>query len=82
MQTAKVLNGTPAVVIAAVADLKGLRPTLLSAQIGSRRVAWVLATPKTKDGTKHPGYSRPPTGRGRTGSTGNPGQLWPEVVKR
>ena len=48
---AKVLNGTPAAVIAAAADLKGLEADFaLSAQPDRGGLQWVLATPKTKDG--------------------------------
>ncbi|MBC7547126.1 MAG: outer membrane lipoprotein chaperone LolA [Polaromonas sp.] len=48
---AQVLNGTPAAVIAAAADLKGLNADfVLSAQPDRGGLQWVLATPKTKDG--------------------------------
>jgi outer membrane lipoprotein carrier protein len=48
---AQVLNGTPAAVIAAAADLKGLEADFaLSAQPDRAGLQWVLATPKTKDG--------------------------------
>ena len=48
---ASVLNGTPAAVIAAAADLKGLEADFaLSAQPDRAGLQWVLATPKTKDG--------------------------------
>jgi outer membrane lipoprotein carrier protein len=48
---AQVLNGTPAAVIAAAADLKGLESDFaLSAQADRAGLQWVLATPKTKDG--------------------------------
>lgn len=48
---AAVLNGTPAAVIAAAADLKGLEADFaLSAQSDRSGLQWVLATPKTKDG--------------------------------
>ena len=48
---AQVLNGTPAAVIAAAADLKALRAdfTLVS-QPDRDGLEWVQATPKTKDG--------------------------------
>ena len=48
---AQVLNGTPAAVIAAAADLKGLETDFaLAAQPDRGGLQWVLATPKTKDG--------------------------------
>ena len=48
---ANVLNGTPAAVIAAAADLKGLEADFaLSAQPARGGLQWVLAIPKTKDG--------------------------------
>ena len=48
---AQVLNGTPAAVIAAASDLKGLQADFaLSAQPDRAGLQWVLATPKTKDG--------------------------------
>ena len=48
---ASVLNGTPAAVIAAASDLKGLEADFaLSAQPDRGGLQWVLATPKTKDG--------------------------------
>lgn len=47
----QVLSGTPAAVIAAAADLKGLEADFaLSAQPDRAGLQWVLATPKTKDG--------------------------------
>lgn len=47
----QVLNGTPAAVIAAAADLKALQADFtLLAQPDQGGLAWVLATPKTKDG--------------------------------
>lgn len=47
----QVLNGTPAAVIAAASDLKGLQADFaLSAQPDRAGLQWVLATPKTKDG--------------------------------
>ena len=48
---ASVLSGTPAAVIAAAADLKGLEADFaLSAQPDRGGLQWVLATPKTRDG--------------------------------
>lgn len=48
---AQVLNGSPAAVIAAAADLKGLQADFdLAAQPDRGGLQWVLATPKTKDG--------------------------------
>ena len=51
----QVLNGTPAAVIAAAADLKGLQAdfalTALPESTGSKEgIQWVQAIPKTKDG--------------------------------
>jgi outer membrane lipoprotein carrier protein len=47
----QVLNGTPAAVIAAAADLKALQADFtLLAQPDQGGLAWVLVTPKTKDG--------------------------------
>ena len=48
---AQVLSGTPAAVIAAAADLKGLEADFkLSAEPDRAGLQWVLATPKTKEG--------------------------------
>ena len=48
---AQVLNGTPAAVIAAAADLKGLEADFTLAALPDRGgLQWVQATPKTKDG--------------------------------
>ena len=52
---AQVLNGTPAAVIAAAADLKGLQAdfvlTALPEKAGAKsELSWVQAVPKTKDG--------------------------------
>ena len=51
---AQVLNGTPAAVIAAAADLKGLQAdfvlTPLPEKSGLQGIQWVKAIPKTKDG--------------------------------
>lgn len=48
---AQVLNGTPAAVIAAAADIKALQADFtLVPQPGKDGLAWVRATPKTKDG--------------------------------
>ena len=48
---AQVLNGTPAAVIAAAADLKGLQADFtLSALPEKAGLQWVQAVPKTKDG--------------------------------
>jgi outer membrane lipoprotein carrier protein len=48
---ALVLNGTPAAVIAAAANLKGLQADFaLSALPDKDGLQWVLATPKTRDG--------------------------------
>jgi outer membrane lipoprotein carrier protein len=48
---AQVLNGTPAAVIAAAADLKALQADFtLTPQPDKDGIAWVQATPKTKDG--------------------------------
>jgi len=48
---AQVLNGTPAAVIAAAADLKGLEADFtLAAQPERAGLQWVQATPKAKDG--------------------------------
>ena len=48
---AQVLNGTPAAVIAAAADLKGLEADfILTALPDKVGLQWVQATPKTKDG--------------------------------
>ena len=48
---AQVLNGTPAAVIAAAADLKGLEADFTLAALPDRGgFQWVQATPKTKDG--------------------------------
>ena len=48
---AQVLNGTPAAVIAAAADLKGLQADfVLSALPDKSGFQWVKAIPKTKDG--------------------------------
>ncbi len=48
---AQVLNGTPAAVIAAAANLKGLQADFtLSALPDKAGMQWVLATPKTRDG--------------------------------
>ncbi|MDO9402673.1 MAG: outer membrane lipoprotein chaperone LolA [Polaromonas sp.] len=48
---AQVLNGTPAAVIAAAADLKGLQADFnLSAQPEREGLQWVQAVPKSKDG--------------------------------
>lgn len=48
---AQVLNGTPAAVIAAAADLKGLQADFtLTALPEKAGLQWVQATPKTKDG--------------------------------
>lgn len=47
----QVLNGTPAAVIAAAADLQGLQADfLLSALPEKAGLQWVQATPKTRDG--------------------------------
>ena len=47
----QVLNGTPAAVIAAAADLKGLQADFaLSALAEKDGIRWVQAVPKTKDG--------------------------------
>ena len=47
----KVLNGTPAAVIAAAGNLKGLQADFtLSALPEKAGVQWVMATPKTRDG--------------------------------
>ena len=46
-----VLSGTPAAVIAAAVDLKGLQADfILTAQPARAGLQWVLATPKTKEG--------------------------------
>ena len=48
---AQALSGTPAAVIAAAADLKGLQAEfVLSAQPDKAGLSWVQALPKTKDG--------------------------------
>jgi outer membrane lipoprotein carrier protein len=48
---AQVLNGTPAAVIAAAANLKGLQADFtLSALPEKAGLQWVMATPKTRDG--------------------------------
>lgn len=48
---AQVLNGTPAAVIAAAADLKGLQADFNLAPLPARDgLQWVQATPKAKDG--------------------------------
>ncbi|RYF26504.1 MAG: outer membrane lipoprotein chaperone LolA [Comamonadaceae bacterium] len=48
---AQVLNGTPAAVIAAAADLKGLQADFnLTAQPEREGLQWVQAVPKSKDG--------------------------------
>lgn len=48
---AQVLNGTPAAVIAAAADLKGLQADFTLAALPEKAgLQWVQATPKTKDG--------------------------------
>jgi outer membrane lipoprotein carrier protein len=48
---AQVLNGTPAAVIAAAANLKGLQADFnLSALPEKSGLQWVMATPKTRDG--------------------------------
>ena len=48
---AQVLNGTPAAVIAAAADLKGLQSDfVLTALPDKSGASWVQAVPKTKDG--------------------------------
>jgi outer membrane lipoprotein carrier protein len=48
---AQVLNGTPAAVIAAAADLKGLQADFNLTPLPARDgLQWVQATPKTKDG--------------------------------
>ena len=48
---AQVLNGTPAAVIAAAADLKGLETDFTLAALPDRGgLQWVQATPKTKEG--------------------------------
>ena len=48
---AQVLSGTPAAVIAAAADLKGLEADFVLAALPDRGgLQWVQATPKTKDG--------------------------------
>lgn len=48
---AQVLNGTPAAVIAAAADLKGLETDFALMPLPERGgLQWVKATPKTKDG--------------------------------
>lgn len=48
---AQALNGTPAAVIAAAADLKALQADFdLKAMPEKGGIQWVLATPKTKDG--------------------------------
>ncbi len=48
---AQVLNGTPAAVIAAAANLKGLQSDFtLSALPEKSGLQWVIATPKTRDG--------------------------------
>ena len=48
---AQVLHGTPAAVIAAAADLKGLETEFTLAALPDRAgLQWVQATPKTKDG--------------------------------
>ena len=48
---AQVLNGTPAAVIAAAANLKGLQADFaLSALPEKAGLLWVMATPKTRDG--------------------------------
>lgn len=48
---AQVLNGTPAAVIAAAADIKALQADFtLVPQPAKDGLAWVQATPKTKDG--------------------------------
>ena len=48
---AQVLNGTPAAVIAAAADLKGLETDFALVALPERGgLQWVQATPKTKDG--------------------------------
>ena len=50
-QLAQTLNGTPAAVIAAAADLKGLEADFkLTALPEKAGLQWVQATPKTKDG--------------------------------
>ena len=50
-QLSQALNGTPAAVIAAAADLKGLQADFsLSAMPEKAGLQWVQATPKTKDG--------------------------------
>ena len=46
-----ILNGTPAAVIAAAANLKGLQADFtLSALPEKAGLQWVMATPKTRDG--------------------------------
>ncbi|MDB5966320.1 MAG: outer rane lipoprotein carrier protein LolA [Polaromonas sp.] len=48
---AQALNGTPAAVIAAAADLKGLQADFNLAPLPDKNgLQWVQATPKTKDG--------------------------------
>ena len=48
---AQVLNGTPAAVIAAAADLKGLEADFTLAALPDKTgLQWVQATPKTKEG--------------------------------
>ena len=48
---AQVLNGTPAAVIAAAADLKGLEADFTLAALPDKAgLQWVQATPKTKEG--------------------------------
>ena len=48
---AQVMNGTPAAVIAAAADLKGLEADFTLAALPDKAgLQWVQATPKTKDG--------------------------------
>ena len=48
---AQALNGTPAAVIAAAADLKGLQADFILGALPERNgLQWVTATPRTKDG--------------------------------
>ena len=48
---AQVLNGTPAAVIAAAADLKGLQADFTLTSLAEKGgLQWVLAVPKTKEG--------------------------------
>lgn len=48
---AQVLNGTPAAVIAAAADLKGLQADFILTSLAEKGgLQWVLAIPKTKEG--------------------------------